>query len=228
MYTYANTRKETILFLISLWSCLLVAPTGYTLQPIALQPTIITGDCTNVSQTLLSLTQNITSIISQQVSANLSCILNLGLSASCAASSCQAIAVSMPTYISGYYWIFNSTNSPIQVYCDLNRVLNGSRGWMRVAYVNMTDVTQSCPSTWLLVNASAGIRLCGRPANNICFSAFFSTYGVSYYKVCGWVRGYNYNTCDGFYRYSCSPCTIDKPYVDRRREHNVQQHSEQL
>ena len=217
MFMYTTTSKEAFLLFVFLWSCLLVTPTGLSLQPITLQPAVLlNGSCTNVSQLLVSLTQNITSIISQQVSANLSCILNqgLGLSALCAANSCQAIAVSMPNYTSGYYWIVNSTNSAIQVYCDLNRVLNGSRGWMRVAYVNMTDAAQSCPSTWSLYTPGT-FRLCGRSADNICFSAFFLSYGVSYYKVCGWIRGYNYNSNDGFNRINCpSPCTIDKPYVD--------------
>ena len=222
MHTVHVTHRQAryvFSFLISL-SCLLVTTIGYVLQPTPLQPTVFGGtqQCPDVSQLLASLTQNITDLITQQVSANLSYILNLALSANCAADSCRAIAELRPAYRSGYYWIVNSTNAPTRVYCDLERVLNGSRGWMRVAYLNMTDPTQSCPPAWLLNNPTGTtIRLCGRSGNNVCFSTIFSTYGVSYAKVCGWMRGYSYNSNDGFFRYSyctTSPCTIDQPYVD--------------
>ena len=212
----------TIRCVLFVFASLFSGPSGITLQPIGLQPTTFsdTTSCSNISQLLQSLTQNISNLINQSVSANLSCLLNLGSSAQCAAKSCYDIAVTLPNNPSGYYWIFNSTNAAIYVYCDLERVLNGSRGWMRVAYVNMTDSTQSCPSAWTLYTPISGMRLCGRPsaAGPGCFSVNYSTNGVLYSKVCGWVKGYNYATNDGFYRYRCtSPCAytaVDQPYVD--------------
>ena len=201
---------------------LFATPSGVILQPIARYPTILndTTACPNIDQIFQSITQSITNQIDQSVSANLSCLLNLGSSAQCAANSCHDIASVRPNYPSGYYWILNSTNDAIRVYCDLVRVLNGSLGWMRVVYVNMTDPAQSCPSAWKLNTPPTGDRLCGRPSssNAGCFSVNYSVDGVLYSKICGWIRGYNYNTNDGFNRWNCaSPCPytfIDQPYVD--------------
>ena len=203
----------SFVFVFSLFS----GPSAITIQPILQPPIIIndTSDCSNIDQLLHSLTQSITSLINESVSTNLSCLLNLGSSAQCAADSCYAIAQALPNNPSGYYWILNSTNAAANVYCDLVRYLNGSRGWMRVAYVNMSDSNQTCPSAWTLYTPTTGVRLCGRPRGPGCFSVNYTTYGVPYSKVCGWVKGYNFNSNDGFRRISCpSPCTIDQPYVD--------------
>ncbi|KAL5484451.1 hypothetical protein EMCRGX_G020956 [Ephydatia muelleri] len=208
------------IYLILVLASLCSEPSGITIQPILQPPIIIndTSDCSNIDQLLHSLTQSITSLINESVSTNLSCLLNLGSSAQCAADSCHAIAQALPNNPSGYYWILNSSNAAVNVYCDLVRYLNGSRGWMRVAYVNMSDSNQTCPSAWTLYTPTTGVRLCGRPRGPGCFSVNYTTYGVPYSKVCGWVKGYNYNTNDGFNRVSCaSPCpytAIDQPYVD--------------
>ena len=50
------------------------------------------------------------------------------------APSCTAITWD-PTNPSGYYWITNTTGLPIRVYCDVT----STGGWMRVAYLDMTD-----------------------------------------------------------------------------------------
>ena len=86
---------------------------------------------------------------------------------------------------------------------------------MRVAYLNMSDSIQSCPSNWATYTAGT-YRLCGKPGDNNCYGVNFTTYSVPYYKISGWIYGYQYSTCDGFQRYgsSCSPCTIDRAYVD--------------
>ena len=62
------------------------------------------------------------------------------------ASSCSDISQDRP---SGEYWIAtDSTSSPVQVYCDMNRTscsCNTAGGWMRVANLDMTDPNQNCP-----------------------------------------------------------------------------------
>ncbi len=67
------------------------------------------------------------------------------------ASSCSDIPQDRP---SGKYWIAtNSTSSPVQVYCDMNRTscsCNTTGEWMRVANLDMTNPNQNCP---------AGLRL---------------------------------------------------------------------
>ena len=206
-------------YLAFVWCIFPSEPSTYTLQPIPQQSTVLktTEACSNLPNLLESLALNLTNLISQQVSLNLTCILNTGSSPLCPASSCHSIAEALPSNPSGYYWIQpNSTNASIQVYCDLTKYLCGSRGWMRVAYLNMSDSRQSCPPNW--ANVTAGTyRLCGRSGNNTCFGVNFTTYSVPYYKVCGWVAGYQYSSNDGFKRYGSScgnPCTIEGPYVD--------------
>ncbi len=76
------------------------------------------------------------------------------------ASSCKDIPQDRP---SGEYWITtDSTSSPVQVYCDMNRAscsCNTAGGWMRVANLDMTDPNQNCPE---------GLRLVTRTENHHC------------------------------------------------------------
>ena len=48
--------------------------------------------------------------------------------------------------------------------------------WHRVAYLNMSDPSQQCPTAWREYNTS-GIRACGRPVSSLasCLSVFYST-----------------------------------------------------
>ena len=76
----------------------------------------------------------------------------------------------------------------------------GSSGWMRVAYLNMTDPSEECPRGFRLYNQN-GVRACGRPASSSggCQSSVqFPTYGVPYSEVCGRVTGYQYYSPDAF------------------------------
>ena len=63
------------------------------------------------------------------------------------AVSCSALPTSCR---SGYYWIRTSNGSAVQVYCDMDRVCgcNGTGGWTRIAYLNMTNPNQQCPQAW--------------------------------------------------------------------------------
>ena len=135
------------------------------------------------------------------------------------ANSCTELAEREPDIPSGNYWILNSTQSPVQVFCEMGDVfpasLNVTGGWVRVANLNMTDPDQQCPEN-LNLSYTNPIRLCGRRTDSSCDSVTFSTYGVQYRQVCGRVRGYQFRSPDAFERWGlCSaPCTIDKPYVD--------------
>ena len=86
----------------------------------------------------------------------------------------------------------------------------GPGQWTRVAYLNMSDPSQTCPSAWRLITSS-GVRVCGRPSssNNMCHSTSYST-GRTYTKVCGRVIGYQIGHSDAFH----SSRTIDQPYVE--------------
>jgi len=65
------------------------------------------------------------------------------------ANSCAELAEQEPDIPSGNYWILNSTQSPVQVFCEMGEVfpdgLNVTGGWVRVASLNMTDPDQQCP-----------------------------------------------------------------------------------
>ena len=65
----------------------------------------------------------------------------------------------------------------------------GPGQWTRVAYLNMSDPSQTCPSAWQLITRS-GVRVCGRPSSsdNMCHGTFYST-DHAYSKVCGRVIG---------------------------------------
>ena len=94
---------------------------------------------------------------------------------------------------------------------------DGKGGWTRVAYPNMTESGATC-STGLTKHKYNNIdhEVCGRPTSHVggCSSSTFSTIGLSYYKVCGQVRGYQLNSPDGFKRFHNNIQDINDPYVD--------------
>ena len=62
--------------------------------------------------------------------------------------------------------------------------------WTRIAYLNMSDQTQQCPTAWNLI--STPVRTCGRSstASASCDSAVFPSSGRSYQQVCGRIIAY--------------------------------------
>lgn len=88
----------------------------------------------------------------------------------------------------------------------------GSGQWTRVAYLNMSDPSQQCPSSWRLYSAN-GVRACGRQVTlsvGICYSQFY-TVQQSYRKVCGRIIGYQIGSTDVF---EDQQQRIDQAYVD--------------
>ena len=87
----------------------------------------------------------------------------------------------------------------------------GAGVWTRIAYLNMTDPFQSCPSAWRQ-NAANGVRACGRPStsSNMCHGTFYSTGGLTFTKVCGQVIGYQYGRPDAFQ----GPVSLESAYVE--------------
>ena len=92
----------------------------------------------------------------------------------------------------------------------------GGLGWRKVAYLNMSDTTQTCPQAWELITTPK--RSCGRPSNvsyRPCYSATFSTPSTPYSKVCGRLIGYQFGQPEAFLLETIGqPQTIDDPYVD--------------
>ena len=92
----------------------------------------------------------------------------------------------------------------------------GGPGWRRVAYLDMSDPIQTCPSAWELISSPR--RSCGRPSNAVspaCSSVIFSTQGVQYSRICGRIIGYQLGQPEAFVLENLgNPQTIDGPYVD--------------
>ena len=126
--------------------------------------------------------------------------------------SCEEIKNKWPDSSSDYYTIVDTNGRRRHVYCEMEQVC-GSSGWMRVAYLNMTDPSEECPRGFRLYNEN-GVRACGRPASSSggCQSSVqFQSYGVPYSEVCGRVTGYQYYSPDAFHAPSVG---INSHYVD--------------
>ena len=103
-------------------------------------------------------------------------------------SSCKEILAKYPATPSGYYLIQPLGYSSSKVYCDMENEHCGTKGWTRVAHVNMSDSTQACPGNLNLIPKP--VRSCVVKVSAGCSSASFSSYGISYSQVCGKLRGY--------------------------------------
>ena len=97
----------------------------------------------------------------------------------------------------GFYKIQAFNDSLISVYCDMEGSnCDGVGGWMRVGYLNMSELGATCPPGLTLRqfnNIDHGV--CGRPMSS---STFYLAHGLHYSKVCGQLRGYQFRAPDGF------------------------------
>ena len=117
---------------------------------------------------------------------------------------------------SGYYYFITVSNgSEVQVYCDTEgENCGGEGGWMRVAYVDLTQSGSQCPQGLTRVELQ-GSNYCGRFNSDMCVSTTFEVYNVTYTQVCGRVSGYQYGSTDGFWNYyDFGQTSIDGYYVD--------------
>ncbi len=87
-----------------------------------------------------------------------------------------------------------------------------SSQWTQIAYLDMTDPSQTCPGNWRLVSGPE--RSCGRTStsSNGCDSAVFDVHGLQYSQVCGRVIGYQVGNPDAFG--SGTTSSIDSYYVE--------------
>ena len=131
-------------------------------------------------------------------------------------TSCLQLFLLNSSTPSGYYWVTPANCSAVRVYCDMTRSCGGvTGGWMRVAGLDFSDTSTSCPSG-LRECVDSGIRTCGiESLGAACPSVMFSTSGVEYTKVCGKVIAYQNRTTDAFGDHGRGPIlTIDSNYVD--------------
>uniref|UniRef100_A0A1X7VIX1 Fibrinogen C-terminal domain-containing protein n=1 Tax=Amphimedon queenslandica TaxID=400682 RepID=A0A1X7VIX1_AMPQE len=118
--------------------------------------------------------------------------------------SCESIKELQPNSLTGYYYI-NSR----KIYCNMDELCGQEGGWTRIAYLDMSDITQNCPEEF---SGYVNYRVCGLPynSNGTCRSVKFLTGNKSYTQICGRVLGYQRGTTDGIR----SNTSIDSPYLD--------------
>ena len=80
------------------------------------------------------------------------------------ASSCLEVSQCDPQLPSEHYWITSANGTAVRVYCDMTRECSCSSasagGWIRVAFLNMTDPTHQSPPAWR--ENTDPVRACGR------------------------------------------------------------------
>lgn len=134
------------------------------------------------------------------------------------ATSCLEIHQAQPNARSGFYWIQSLTERrPSQAFCDMQRAEccgATSGGWLRVAYLNMTNSSHQCPSEWTEVTDP--VRACARNSPSAgCRSEIYNTRGVSYTQICGRVIGYQFCIPEAFASFNNNQSlTINDAYVD--------------
>ena len=104
--------------------------------------------------------------------------------------------------VSGLYWV-NTISGLHQVYCDMELECGGHKGgWTTIAKLD-TSKGDPCPSGWTIITTPGDLPkvVCrsGNDAGPGCYSAFFTTYNITFNKICGQVRGYQKGGPDGFW-----------------------------
>ena len=120
--------------------------------------------------------------------------------------SCKDVKAVLPSSPSGWYNLNNQNT-----YCNMDELCGLGGGWTRLAYLDMSDATQNCPSGFRLYQ-SGGVRACGRTnsSGGSCASVQFPSNGISYSQICGRVTGYQDDSTDAF----LGPSDINSYYVD--------------
>ena len=126
-------------------------------------------------------------------------------------TSCKEIKERQALSPSGYYILVALNGGAYETYCNMGTLCGSGRGWTRLAYLDMSDATQNCPSGFRLYQ-SGGVRACGRTNSGAgCVSVQFPSNGISYSQICGRVTGYQYQSPDAV---SESVNNINSYYVD--------------
>ena len=113
--------------------------------------------------------------------------------------------------VSGLYWI-NTTSGLHQVNCDMELECGGHKGgWTTIVKLD-TSKGDSCPSGWSKITTPGDLpKVVYRSGNDAggCYSAIFTTYNITFNKICGQVKGYQKGNPNAF----SSTKSINK-YVD--------------
>ena len=118
--------------------------------------------------------------------------------------------------VSGLYWI-NTTSGLHQVNCDMELECGGHKGgWTTIVKLD-TSKGDSCPSGWTNITTTGAspkvVCRSGSDANG-CHSAIFTTYNITFSKICGQVKGYQKGAPDAFRSARDYSKSINYHYVD--------------
>ena len=118
--------------------------------------------------------------------------------------------------VSGPYWI-NTTSGLHQVNCDMELECGGHKGgWTTIVKLD-TSKGDSCPSGWINITTPADPpKVACRSGNDAsgCYSAIFTTYNITFSKICGQVKGYQKGSPEAFYSTMHDTKSINAHYVD--------------
>lgn len=157
--------------------------------------------CPALEQTLKGMSSTLNSLSSQSGEALL--------------GSCKEIKSMWPDSVSDYYMISDANGHLRQVYCNMEELCGLATGWMRVAYLNMSDPLYECPPGLQTITVD-NIRSCGRQETSAsggsCHSVFFPTYTLPYSHICGRVYGYQEGGVNALL--AANSLTLEDPYVD--------------
>jgi len=142
-------------------------------------------------------------------------------------SSCLNIYNAYPETANkpGYYRLNNNQ----WTYCNMTEIASGfistcggvGGGWRRIANIDVS-AGGDCPSGWRKETHS-GVSFCRidsdahvstTPPTGVCSSAYFSTNGRSYQRVCGRARGYQKGMTLAFWGNRNAGETIDGAFAD--------------
>ncbi len=113
---------------------------------------------------------------------------------------------------SGYYTLPSSTEELTRVYCDMDMTCGSiTEGWMRVADLDLYNCPPGLRSQVVL-----GTKTCIKSEfRRGCTPLPYSTFGISYSKVCGEITGFGIMSLDGFFERSNSEKdNLDDNYLD--------------
>lgn len=115
---------------------------------------------------------------------------------------------------SGYFEVQTGAENLISVYCSADNICE-SKGWTRAGMVNYSNPQQPCPAGMEPHDEPAFLRTCkiqvGAAGSN---SINVPTQGMSYRKVCGKVRAYQYASPDAFDPAHTGAKDIELAYMD--------------
>ena len=91
---------------------------------------------------------------------------------------------------------------------------DGTGGWRRAVYLDMTDPNTNCPEGWNMTDYSK--RTCGRPNDGYrtCDSVTFSVSGGEYSLVCGRIRAYQWGWATAFHGSRQGYNTVNDDYFN--------------